>query len=500
MPYAVLLFVGIVIGVGLAAVVAGISVDYAIHVYIGTRLSQPPANLNQPGAAVKQIARPITYGALTTLGMFGAFFFSSIRGYHQMAVFSIISVLLALLIALMLLPHLLAGWGSRSAGRISRLGWLESDRISGKPAFFVWLALSALMAYFALGITLDTDVRAIDGTSKQIIQAEDRFFDTWGQSRLAVMVAQAQELDTVRELQDELYDDLSTELGPERVSSLSTLWPSARRMQSNRAAWEAFWSPQRATNLKQTLKSEGARYGYSPDAFAPFFGSLATKNLPAGLPPIKLTERYIRQLPAGGWQTSVFFPDEPASVSRMLKRIKDREDAYIVSGEALGQMISESMTSDMKKMTLMAGIAIVALASFFLRRPGLIAAALVPVVTSTLWLAGGVTALGLKLNVASLVAFIVVMGLSVDYGIFMAHRSVRPLAERRQAGTVLAVTLSAMSSLIGAGVLIFADHPALFSIGVTLVIGLSSGYLSAVFVSPYVAGVLNNADNTGGVG
>ena len=128
-----------------------------------------------------------------------------------------------------------------------------------------------------------------------------------------------------------------------------------------------------------------------------------------------------------------------------------------------------------------------AFTTFFLRSPALVAAALIPVLTSTLWLAGGVNLLGLKLNVATLVAFIVVMGLCVDYGIFMAHRSTKDMRERGHGATVLAVTLSALSSLIGAGVLVFAAHPALFSVGITLVIGLGSGYLSSVLVVPWVA-------------
>jgi preprotein translocase subunit SecF len=275
----------------------------------------------------------------------------------------------------------------------------------------------------------------------------------------------------------------------ERVSSLASLWPSRSRMRLNAEAWDAFWSPERIDDLRRTLSEEGEPYGYSTNAFEPFFDSLSEHRLPAGLPEIGITERYMRELPAeGGWQVSVFFPDEPELTQAVRERARGRDDVYVVSGHSLGQTISESVMSDMKKMTLMAGAAIVLLTVLFLRSPALVAGALVPVVTSTLWLAGGVSALGLKLNVANLVAFIVVMGLCVDYGIFMAHRSRRPEGEKARQGTVLAVTLSALSSLIGAGVLIFADHPALFSIGITLVIGLGSGYLSSVFVVPFVSG------------
>jgi predicted exporter len=475
---------------GLAAVVAGISVDYGIHVYIGTRRAAGE------GLVIKQVlggmARPITYGALTTVGMFASFLVSHIKGYHQMAAFSIISVLFSLLLALLVLPHVLRRWGRSSARRIGRLRWMESDRLSGRGAFVAWLLLSLFMGYFALGVDFDPDVRAIDGTSRKILASEDRFFETWGSSRLAVLVGRAPDLPSARKLQDSFIQEGGAFDGfdMERVSSLASLWPSTERMRLNEEAWDAFWSMDRIKGLREALREEGAPYGYSRDAFVPFFDSLSRRRLPEGLVDIRIKERYLRELPeGGGWQVSTFFPDEPEWTQAVGERLRDRDGAYIVSGESLGRTISAAVTSDMKKMTLMAGIAIVALTAFFLRSPPQVAGALVPVVTSTLWLAGGVAALGLRLNVANLIAFIVVMGLCVDYGIFMAHRSRRPADERGRSGTVLAVTLSALSSLIGAGVLIFAEHPALFSIGVTLVIGLGSGYLSSVFVVPWVAGL-----------
>jgi predicted RND superfamily exporter protein len=48
----------------------------------------------------------------------------------------------------------------------------------------------------------------------------------------------------------------------------------------------------------------------------------------------------------------------------------------------------------------------------------------------------------------------------------------------------MAVTFAAATTLMGAGVLLFARHPALHSIGVTLVAGVGCGYLAAIGVVP----------------
>jgi predicted RND superfamily exporter protein len=55
---------------------------------------------------------------------------------------------------------------------------------------------------------------------------------------------------------------------------------------------------------------------------------------------------------------------------------------------------------------------------------------------------------------------------------------------RLETATQTAVTLSAVTTLIGAGALLFARHPLLFSIGLTMVTGVLAGYVSSVLVLP----------------
>ncbi|MCK4485722.1 MAG: MMPL family transporter, partial [Desulfobacterales bacterium] len=89
--------------IGMGGVIAGIAVDYAIHVYVAVRATGGRAD------AVKDVAKPVVTGALTTISVFAAFFFSSVQGYHQLAFFSILSIVLCLVGALFVLPHFLGG-------------------------------------------------------------------------------------------------------------------------------------------------------------------------------------------------------------------------------------------------------------------------------------------------------------------------------------------------------------------------------------------------------
>jgi uncharacterized protein len=77
-------------------------------------------------------------------------------------------------------------------------------------------------------------------------------------------------------------------------------------------------------------------------------------------------------------------------------------------------------------------------------------------------------------------AGIVVFGLSIDYSFVMMHS----YRHRLSGVTRLAVHLSAITTVVGTAALLFAQHPALFTIGVTLTIGVTAGYIAAMLVIP----------------
>jgi predicted exporter len=481
--------------IGLAAVIAGISVDYGIHMYIAARRGESSGAASR---AVKHVAKPVVIGALTTTGIFFAFFFSSIQGYHQMALFSIISVVLALLYATVALPHFLSGRGGMGLLMKRLMKWSEDFRFSSGPAVVIWAILTLAFAWLALGVSFQSDITNVDGTEEEILKAEERFQDVWGQKKLAILVAPAKGREEALELGEEVYREASLDIGAGNVSSIASFLPSGKTGRENAERWGRFWKDGREERLRKLLKEEGAKYGFSAHAFDPFFetlyvGSRSSGKSQAGGRGFGLAERFLQEAPEG-YRALMFFPDSKEHLDSMRRVLRSYPGTYVVSGNVLSETVSEVVSTDMKRMTKIAGAFVVLLTLMFLRSAREAAAALVPVATSVIWLLGGVAVLGLSLNVANLVAYIVVMGLCVDYGIFMAYKC---RADMRT-GTVLAVTLSAVSTLVGAGVLLFTKHPALFSIGITLVIGVSAGYLSSVFVVPWIYDFLMGRTGKGG--
>ena len=93
---------------------------------------------------------------------------------------------------------------------------------------------------------------------------------------------------------------------------------------------------------------------------------------------------------------------------------------------------------------------------------------------------GVMGALGMAFNLINVIAAILIIGLGVDYGIFMVNK----LSNGTGRSTERAVCVSGLTTLAGFGALVLARHPALHSIGVTVLLGITAAVPSALLVIP----------------
>ena len=100
--------------------------------------------------------------------------------------------------------------------------------------------------------------------------------------------------------------------------------------------------------------------------------------------------------------------------------------------------------------------------------------------------------LGIGFNLFNVVAAILIIGLGVDYGILVVCR----ISEGSNHATEKAVLVSGLTTLAGFGALVMARHPALHSIGVTVILGIGAAIPSALFVIPGDSGISSRQDKS----
>ena len=464
---------------GFGSVIAGIAVDYGIHSYVAARSAQPDRNL----AAIR---RPVALSALTTLCVFIAFCFSSIPAYRQLGAFASFAIVISLVYAFWALPPFVRRRATAVPAPV------PAARGNGSRTQAAWIALVAAAALAAgIGLlarlSLDPDVSKLDGTPQAALDEEARAMAIWGggQSMAAILVVEAPDEQEALRLNDRLYEGLQAAgLPASDISSLAPLWPSAATRQARRAAWNEAWTNERIAELRRTLATEAAALDFSEAAFAAFWERFAEwRDLAAEQESVGFLEPLRRQFiheQDGQVRVTTFVPDEPRWIAAAQELQQELAALRVISRRAFSADLSAAVLGEMLRTTIWAGTFILLATGLALRRAGMLALAILPAVAGMVWGGAGMALWGLSLNVSNLVAGILVFGLCIDYGICMAYAQRRGM--RRDMSR--AVTLSALTTALGAAVLLIADHPAFLAIGITLVFGVSAGYVYARWVLP----------------
>ena len=271
------------------------------------------------------------------------------------------------------------------------------------------------------------------------------------------------------------------------ASSLAPLLPSRETQRKSLEAWKRLWR-EHGPEVLAALAPAAAEAGFSREAFKPFVDWIAAE-------PSYVHQESIRALGAGVFldmflrRTAAhslvytmlpegFEPDAD------LQRKLEATGAHVISGAAFRHDMAEAAGADIFQFCLIALSATVLAVFLLFRTPLRCLAVLMPMLAGTAFTLAMFRVGGIAMNMFHAVALPLVIALSVDYGIFMQA----VLEGRLEESGKKAVQLSALTTLAGFGSLLLADHPALFSLGLTVTGGVLAALAAAVWLLPLIGG------------
>lgn len=467
---------------GFGGVLLGMVDEYAMLIYFSCRQGG-----KEPAVITGEVARPVIFGAVATLISFGVMLLSSLPGQRQLAVYSMTGIVAALLISLIVLPHLIK---PLPTGKLPLNNLGGGRRLPRRAVIGVWLAVLAICSWQSTKIRFNGDLRAVSMVTPELRQAEDDLVKTWGDMRgKALLFAEGTDLEAALARNDQLFARISGRIPAGELVSLAPLMPSSALQRTNRERWTAFWQNGRAEKLRYYLAKEGEAYGFSKDAFAPFLATLSTPPPPATLEGLRaagmgeLVDSLIIRSP-GVVRVLTMVPDTPRTVAALSEEIKSLPGIRLVSQIRFGDSVGRAIIHDFTRYLALTSALVFALLVIVFRSPTRIMLALVPVVTGLVCMLGIMGMSGLEFNIFNIAATILIIGLCVDYGIFMVCR----LTEGSDHTTNRAVLVSGLTTLAGLGALALAQHPSMYSIGITVLLGIGTGIPAALLVIPALCG------------
>jgi 1-acyl-sn-glycerol-3-phosphate acyltransferase len=481
------------IATGFASIAVGITVDYAIHVIyhldnVGT------TDRREIGRHLSRLVFPIGVGVITTLAAFLVMLTSPMHGYQQLGALGAIGVLFSAAFALVILPLLVpvAKQAGQPALRLTKW-WEKYFRWEARQRGWLVLLVIGLTVAMAFGLKhlrFEGDIAKLNGITDSTRQDDALIQNTWGNALgMTMVVARGDTPEAALAQNDRVLAVLSRDPNVASAFSLAAVCPAPEMQQANLKRWREFWTAERRRALHETLQQVGGELGFRAEAFGKFWQSvegeqaLLTLDMFRGTPlENALNERVALGTNDNAISTLVKLKDR-TEVAKLREALPD---TIILDSKGLADHIAGLARVGLERFALWTGVFVAVLLLLTLGSVELVLITVLPLGFGLAWTFGLMGWLGLPIDLMNSIFVIFVIGVGEDYAVFLVTSKLEEWRGRpgQTAVNSASVLISALTTIFGFGVMVLADHPVLFSMGVTVLIGMGFTFLATLIIVP----------------
>ena len=477
---------------GIGAIVMGVALSYCLHVLTHSKYVSDPIQI------LKDQSTPVVLGCLTTIGAFLGLLFTESDLLKDFGWFASFAMVGTTFFALVFLPHFFRPEGSRRSDKAFKvLDGINSYPLDEKRAVRIILEVICVVCLFTAGwVTFDSDLRNIGYNEPKVVKSR-QLYEEKNSKGFATQyyAATSEDLDEALVYNKAIIatlDSLQKEGVLHQYAKVSELFIPLEEQEERIALWKDYWTEDRVADVKLTINRMAKKNGLDPIMFEPFYMMIesdyeAESLYDAEVLPESLVSNFIELTNEGKYVvfTSVQLPE---------KNKMTVNDAIAVLPHAVC-IDPFYYTNDMVKMlnddfNTVLGISsvfvfIVLLVSFRSLPISLIA--FLPMGFSWYVVQGIMGIFGLQFNLINIIIATFIFGIGVDYSIFvMTGLIAKAKGEDSNLLTYhkTAIFFSAFVLMVVTGSLLFATHPAIHSIGISTLIGMSATILITYTLQP----------------
>lgn len=480
------------IALGAGSILIGITINFPLHLLTHFKKERSIVTL------FSDITQPLLTSSLTTAAAFFCLLFLQADAMNDLGLFVGLSIIGAALFTLLVLPVLLNEKSAEvprnagSPGIIDRMAAYEYHK--NRYLILAIAAFSVVCLFTFDDVEFESDLSRMNYFPEHLKKAEEHLNKINRYSLKSVfLISKANSLDSALANNEKLRDKierLQNENVVQKYSGIGDLFPSASGQYARIQQWNQFWTDEKKQRLKEMLSGIGSQYKFKDSAFTGFYEVL-DRNFQ--VIPLENLDK-IRTLFLDNFISET---DEIATVTTLLKveeekkkeayaAFKDIDNLIIFDNKWLTYHILEILKNNLSLLvTLSISLFfLIVIHSFGRVEIGLIT--FIPMAASWLWTLGIMGAFGIKFNMINIIISSFIFGLGDDYSIFLSGGYLQEYkyGVRNTVTYKTSMLLSAITTLAGIGVLIFAGHPALRSIALMSVTGILSVVIITFTVQP----------------
>jgi uncharacterized protein len=484
------------IALAVGSVLLGITIDFSLHTLTHFR------SVGNTKKVIIDIATPVVVSALTTSSAFLCLYFVRSEALNELGLFAAISVFSAAMFCLIVFPLLINPKKWHVQENDNRLKFNFLDKIShvsfdkNKSLIFLVLGITVLMLFFYAKVEVEQDMMKMNYMSDELTVAENEinkvnnyalksvYLISTGKTLNQALIGTENVKNQLRKLKEEgIINNYSTP---------TDLLLSDAIQKQKIAQWETFWSPERKDLVKTAINKYGDELKFKTTAFQSFFDLLdhsfetyPVDNLN------ELQQLYLSDL--------VSVDDSAARVITQIKvnaenkhliyaAFENNQDVVVLDKQYITEKFLSILKEDFGKLVSLSLLAVFVILLLAYGRIEMVIITMIPMAISWLWTLGIMGMFDIKFNIFNIIISTFIFGLGVDYSVFISRGLIQDYAkgEKNLSSYKKSILLSAFTTLIGIGVLIFAKHPSLQSIALMSIIGIINVVIISFTIQPLI--------------
>lgn len=485
--------------IGIGAVVLGVALSYCLHVLTHYKY------VNDPERVLRDESTPVFLGCLTTIGAFAGLLFTSSELLRDFGLFASFAMVGTTLFALVFLPQFFRPERNRKSEKAFAIfDKINSLPVDSNPWILGTIGAIAVVCLFLPSPEFDSNLRDINYMSPKVRESMNIYnVENNGGWSSQYYAATGSTLDSAiicsRRLSAAL-DSLQREGAVKRHSDVTALLVPEEEQQERIYAWTEYWQKPLGggrTRLQVTearLAAAAQEQGLSPEMFNSFRALCEADYAPeslydSGVLPESVISNFVERGEDGTYMvftSALMSEQEKTRVNKSVAKVEGSLvlDPFFYTGDMV-----EIIHNDFNTILWisMAFVFMVLLLSF--RNFAVSLIAFLPMTLSWYVVQGIMWLFGLKFNLINIIISSFIFGIGVDYSIFVMQGL---LAAASGKGSEIlnyhktAIGLSAMILIVVTGSLLFAVHPAIRSIGISSIIGMSASILLSYSIEPFL--------------
>ena len=476
------------ISVAAGAVVLGIILDYAFHFFTHFKQTQ---SLEK---TINDISIPLFTGSFTTIVAFLALQFTNSVILQDFGLFAALSLLGAAAFTIFILPSILNAFHFRISDIQTPLeksfDYQLPFKIKSSYAFIFILILTIFFAFQSKHLIFDADLENLGYHPLELKKAEETIFNLNPASEKKIFLfAKAKTYEEAVEKNEKLYQNLKSLKGIKQLNSIAQFTIPKTIQKQRIEKWNTFLSENKSQIIND-IDNSASSNGFTEDAFENFKNNFKFYEQID----IKAEEDFLKTIQVNKLIDKK--PNETVIVTTIVVDKKNKADLLarlntidgidVLDRSNIVSQLLEVVRKDFNLILFISSTIVFLTLLLVYGRIELALVVFIPMLVSWIWIVGMAALLHIPFNFVNIIITSFIFGLGDDFSIFISdgHLSQYKYGKNHLKTYKVAILLSAITTIIGTGVLMFAKHPAVNSIGFISVLGMISILVIAMVLQP----------------